>query len=213
MHCRRQPDRIINKSRHAIIAIAVFIGDSLLQWFTREGADSWRSYFTSTHNCVNLGVPGDSTDQTIQRLQEGVGLLSHPAILPPTAPKLCVLLIGTNDIGRGRAEDYIAAQIGEILHLIKAKLVNVQILLLGLLPRQSLSHKPAKINEVLAQYDDCGKSVRFLDVSASFSTVKNGKLVINSKFYSDGLHLTREGYRMLAESIAPVFSEMMTMTV
>ena len=116
------------------------MGDSILQWFTQAGSASWSKYFTSTYNCVNLGIPGITTDQTIQRLQSG-RLLDHPRILPATVPKVCTLMIGTNDIGWGQSEAYIAAQITEIIQILQEKLAPVQILLLGILPRQSTDRK------------------------------------------------------------------------
>lgn len=93
----------------------VFVGDSLIQWFTRDGVKYWTQYFTDNYNCINLGVPGITTEETINRLTKGQALERDPNLLPSDVRKIVPLLIGTNDIGMRYDEHYIADHIKQII--------------------------------------------------------------------------------------------------
>lgn len=104
----------------------VFVGDSLIEWFARDGSKYWTQYFTNNYNCLNLGVAGITTQETIHRLTTGQALERDPNLLPSNVPKVCPLLIGTNDIGMRYDEHYISDHIkkiiGESITLLKLKI-------------------------------------------------------------------------------------------
>lgn len=91
------------------------MGDSLIEWFARDGLKYWTEYFADSYNCVNLGVAGITTEGTIHRLTEGQVLENNPNILPSNVRKVCPLLIGTNDIGMRYGEHYISDHIKVII--------------------------------------------------------------------------------------------------
>lgn len=95
--------------------------------------------------------------------------------------------------------------------ILQDKLQNPKILLIGILPRGTLSDKPAAINEIISKYEN-GDSVRYLDLTKRFCSVdrKTGEITLHEHlFWSDQLHLSSEGYKVWAEEMLPLFKEMM----
>lgn len=99
----------------SLLCHLVFVGDSLILWFTRDGSKHWTEYFCGNYNCVNVGVPGITTAETIERLTNGPLLERAPHLLPANVRKVCPLLIGTNDIGMGYNERFISDNIKLII--------------------------------------------------------------------------------------------------
>lgn len=98
-----------------------------------------------------------------------------------------------------------------ITEILQKKLQGTKILLIGILPRGSLSEQPAAINEIISKYEN-GESVRYLDLTNKFCSVdkKTGKIELHSNLYwSDQLHLSSQGYKVWAEGMLPLFEEMM----
>lgn len=95
--------------------------------------------------------------------------------------------------------------------ILQEKLINSKILLIGILPRGSLTEKPAAINEIISKYEN-GDSIRYLDLTNKFCSVdkKTGKICLHKNLYcSDKLHLSSEGYKVWAEAMFSRFKEMM----
>ena len=68
----------------------VFIGDSITQGWERRGKDVWTKFY-GQRNAANLGIGGDRTQHVIWRLNNGN--------LAGIAPKVAVIMIGTNNSG------------------------------------------------------------------------------------------------------------------
>lgn len=115
-----------HKIKHSFYCFAVFVGDSLIEWFARDGLKYWTQYFTNNYNCINLGVAGITTQETIHRLTKGQVLERDPNLLPSDVRKVCPLLIGTNDIGMRYDAHYISDHIkliiGEFITFVKLKI-------------------------------------------------------------------------------------------
>ncbi|CAG7832389.1 unnamed protein product [Allacma fusca] len=77
----------------------VFIGDSITDWWRHDGRSVWDQYYEHL-GAVNIGVAGDITQQTIDRIIGG-SIDSFDA-------RVVVLLIGTNDLARGHPIRYLA---------------------------------------------------------------------------------------------------------
>ena len=182
----------------------VFLGDSITQgWKDSDPARAIFGALTKPYNAVNYAIGGDSTRQTLYHLQQGV--------LDGIAPKLAVIMIGTNNLysdGNSGSDEDIAAGIKKVVATVGQKSPTTKILLLGILPRQNeyFSGRARHINQLIAPLDN-GKSVRFLDMSAAFQQ-KFG--VVKPELYvADQLHLAAPGYEVWAAQMKPLFEAML----
>ncbi|MDQ3815271.1 MAG: GDSL-type esterase/lipase family protein, partial [Armatimonadota bacterium] len=166
------------------------------------GKEVWDKNFAAL-GAANYGRGGDSTRQVLWRIQNGE--------VEGLNPKLVVLKIGTNnlydDFNAGSDEE-IAAGITAIVQELRKRLPNTKVLLLGILPRQNewFSGRAQRINAIIKNLDD-GQNVRFLDMSDKFQT-ELGK--VKPELYSgDQLHLAKQGYEVWAQTMKPLFDEML----
>lgn len=185
----------------------LFLGDSITEGWTKA-PHIWDHYFAQ-YQPANFGIGGDQTQHVIWRIEQGE--------LDGIAPKVLVLMIGTNNTTWHTAEQ-IAAADRRIVELIRAKLPQTKILLLAIFPRGLDKNKEGginpstfrmdKINAVnaeLAKLDD-GKMIRFLDINAKFLG-QDGKIPYG--IMPDQLHPNAAGYQIWADAIAPLLKEMM----
>jgi lysophospholipase L1-like esterase len=191
-----------SKKRGKDIAV-IFYGDSITMGWSNEGKNVFEEFYAS-HGAVNYGIGGDSTRQLLYRIANGE--------VDGLTPQVVILKIGTNnlydDANKGTNEE-IAQGITAVVSLLRAKLPNSKVLLLGVLPRQNdwFSGRATKINALIAKLDD-GKSIRYLDMSPHFASAP-GK--IKPELYNkDQLHLVKSGYEVWAKVMTPLFNEMMS---
>ncbi len=185
----------------------LFIGDSITEGW-KQAPHIWERYF-GKYQPANFGVAGDQTQHVIWRLVNGE--------LDGIAPKVVVLLIGTNNTRRYGGER-IAAANQRIVEIIREKLPQTKILLLAVFPRgprkgpdglpEPWEERMAAITDLnrrLAGLDD-GKTVRFLDINHVFLG-QDGR--IPAAIMPDQLHLSAAGYQLWADAIAGPLAEMM----
>ncbi|MFG6468440.1 GDSL-type esterase/lipase family protein [Roseateles sp. BYS87W] len=180
----------------------VFLGDSITQGWENEGKQVWAERFAQ-HNAVALGFGGDRTENLLWRLQQGE--------LDGMAPKVIVMMIGTNNTG-DRLEDPALTVAG-----IRANLAEIQkrqpqatVLLLALFPR---GEKPddltrrhnAKINALLPALAD-GQKVRFLDLGPA---LMNADGTLSQDILPDWLHLSPAGYAIWARSLESTLNSLL----
>lgn len=190
----------------------LFLGDSITErWHVAPHI--WQAYF-GKYEPANFGIGGDRTQHLIWQIEHGE--------LDGIAPKVTVLMIGTNNSLDYNAEE-IAAADRKIVAMIRARLPNTRILVLGILPRGPRDMKggpvtPAFIDEAakrkltidavnrdLAKLDD-GKTIRFLDMSAVFLG-QDGRIPYS--IMPDQLHPGAAGYQLWAEAMRPLLDDMM----
>jgi len=177
----------------------VFYGDSItFGW--RGAMDLWNKYWGP--HAVNYGIGGDQTQQLIWRIQNGEVDGLHP--------KVVVLMIGTNNMGQGAA--YIVKGVTTIVDLLRRKLPNTKVLLLGVFPRgdkdtRVLQWEPdiSTINSLISKHAD-GKNVVYLDMRSSFLADPNH---LKAGIFPDGLHLNHDGYQIWADTMAPTLKKML----
>ena len=184
----------------------LFIGDSITQGWEGEGKAAWESTFAK-HGAINLGIGGDRTEHVLWRLRSGnLEGLAKPAA--GQAPKVAVVMIGTNNSGNTEPVDT-ATGIALIVRELRAQLPETKILLLAIFPREEkpgqLRAKNAKVNDLIKPLAD-GKHVVFLDIGASL-TEADGTL--DKKIMPDFLHLSPEGYARWATAIEPTLGELL----
>jgi lysophospholipase L1-like esterase len=180
----------------------LFLGDSITANWSKA-PEVWKEYYEK-HQAANFGIGSDKTENVIWRIENGE--------LDGIAPRVVVLLIGTNNSGSHKGTE-IAAANEKIVRLIRAKLPAAKVLLLGIFPRGPRGKdNPAARMEViksanaqLAKLDD-GKHVRFLDIGAKLCDA-DGK--IPAEIMPDQLHLSVEGYKIWAVAMQPLLDEML----
>ena len=176
----------------------LFLGDSITDYWKREGKPIWEKAFSPYHPC-NFGISGDQTTNLIYRITDS-------GIPAQTDPKLCIVMIGTNNPGYfkgGEAPEKTAMGIlGAVEHLL-VRFPDTHVLLLGIFPRgtgpqDKLRQHNDRINAILAQcklprttYANINR--RFLDSS--------GKLLPGIS--RDNLHFTEKGYAIWADAVLP----------
>ena len=201
--------------RHELTTAAVkkakpqilFIGDSITHFFggeqfdsyTLRGQPTWGEFY-APRNAGNLGFGWDKTENVIWRLQHGA--------IDGVAPKLVVMMIGTNNTGTCSAPD-IAAGIEVIVQELNNRLPQSKILLLGIFPRGEKPgpqrEKIAEINGIVAKLNGT-HNVTYLDIGRKFLTPEG---LITKDIMPDFLHPNEKGYRIWAESIEPTVKKLM----
>ncbi len=203
------------QKRHELTSAAVkrakpqilFIGDSITHFFGGEQFDSYAlrgqqtwGEFYAPRKAGNLGFGWDKTENVLWRLQHGA--------IDGIAPKLIVMMIGTNNTSNCSAPD-IAAGITAIVLELEKRLPQSKILLLGVFPRGEKPgpqrDKIAEINQGLAKLDGT-HHVTFLDIGPKFLTPEG---LITKDIMPDFLHPNEKGYRIWAEAIEPTVKKLM----
>jgi lysophospholipase L1-like esterase len=172
----------------------LWIGDSITHGWEDGGRAIWEERYAPL-GALNLGFSGDRTEQVLWRLQEGE--------VEGIAPKVTVIMIGTNNTGhRMDAAEATSAGIEAILASLKERLPDTKILLLGIFPRGNDAKDPArqlneKINAIISTYAD-GQRVHYLDIGKRFLN-PDGTLMLD--VMPDALHPNESGYQLWADAI------------
>ena len=190
----------------------LFLGDSITERW-KVAPQVWEEHYAK-YAPANFGIGGDRTQHVIWRIEHGE--------LDGIAPKVAVLMIGTNNSADYQAAD-IAAADRKIVAMMRTKMPDAKILLLGIFPRgprdakggpvtpaqvdeaAKRMHTIAAVNRDLAKLDD-GKTIRFLDIGAVFLG-PDGK--IPNAIMPDQLHPGPAGYQLWADAMQPLLEDMM----
>ena len=189
----------------------LFIGDSITHFWegtiyptdsephSAAGQAVWDEYY-SQRNAVNIGIGGDKIENILWRLDHGN--------IDGISPKLIVLLAGTNNAADNTAEE-IADGIVAIIDKLQLKLPASEILLLSIFPR---GEHPNDRRTILANASETAAAriadrdkVHYMDIAANFLS-KDG--ILSPDIMPDARHPNEQGYRIWAESIEPIVSEL-----
>ncbi|MEO1148323.1 MAG: GDSL-type esterase/lipase family protein [Cyanobacteria bacterium J06638_22] len=183
--------------------LTILLGDSISTWFPNDLLLSNRSW-------LNQGIPGD----------DSTGLLRRLKLLDPTSPTIIFLMIGINALLRGASDDLILSNHRQIIGYLKtvhpATEIVVQLILphaaaaatfegrdrLLVVPNQRIIHLNRELEAIATE-----SGVDFLDLYPLF-TDDRGNLPMNLS--TDGLHLSREGYRVWRFGLQMYFQEIAT---
>jgi len=168
----------------------LFYGDSITAgWPVHE--------FFPNHSLLNRGIGGDSVYGLHYRLNDDVF---------PYTPRRVFMLIGINGIQE--PEDRIIAHIRTLAEMIRTK--GITVALSSILPlrarpkgdnRVQYLDKIARINSALKQAAEAGPNLLYLDYHAAVRD-NTGQLA-DECAEEDGLHVTFEAYRRMAEIVRP----------
>ena len=163
----------------------IFLGNSIT-----EGGD-WKALFPEK-NVVNRGISGDVTDGVLFRLDE----------VTSSKPSKVFLLIGTNDMARGKSVDYVLTNTEKIILQIKAQSKDTKIYLQSILPinptvgekfeghkknHQNIIEANKRLKMLAKQH-----KIKFINLHKAMSTDEK---YLKPEYTFDGLHLSNEGYK------------------
>jgi lysophospholipase L1-like esterase len=167
----------------------VMLGDSLTQ------RTDWSALLGRP--IANRGVSGDTIELVRRRLGAVVAL----------RPKVLFLLIGINDLLGGTPPERVAEQHAQLVKEIRTRLPETRVVVEALLPvREALLRTQdefvsaatvVKTNALIAKANG-GPTPDWLDANSLLAD-SSGQL--DSRFTSDGLHLSGAGYRVWADEL------------
>ncbi|MGH7152608.1 MAG: GDSL-type esterase/lipase family protein [Acetobacteraceae bacterium] len=189
----------------------VWLGDSITQDWEKPAFQPAWSHFYGDRHAVNLGFVGDTTSSVLWRIEHGE--------IDGLSPKVVILLIGANNMGRPHWSAADTAQgIGAIIAQLRDRLPHTKILLLSVLPSQRsawITATTADINRALeATYaEQRVPGVTYLDVTPVF--MKSGRL--DTGMFLDptmhppepALHPDPDAQAKLAAAIEPTVAALM----
>lgn len=180
-------------------ADVLWIGDSIVQKWETSGKAVWDKYYAG-RNAVNLGISGDKTEHVLWRLEN--------CNLECVKPKLAIVMIGQNNGPSNTAEE-IAEGVTAIVKLLRQKLPDMKILLLGIFFRGENPNdeqlKLAKANDIIAKLAD-DKHVFYLNINKVFLRPDG---TIPKSLMPDCEHPNEEGCLVWAEAIEPKVAELL----
>lgn len=136
----------------------------------------------------NRGISGDTTSGVLDRLNT----ISNSI-------KQVFIMIGVNDIMRGKDEDYVFENYKQILKFFKDKGVNIVIqstLYIGEKRKSDFNPKIKKLNDNLLKYAK-NNEITFIDLNRYFS-INN---TLKDEVSYDDLHLNGSAYKIWAKEI------------
>jgi lysophospholipase L1-like esterase len=186
----------------------LFLGDSITdgwRWGT-GGSKIWPQVY-APRAAANFGIGWDRIQNVLWRVENGE--------LENIAPKVVVLLIGTNNSGneddghpRNTTPEIIAG-ISNLVRQIQFRLPQSKILLLGLFPRgqkgDPIREQVKAVNAGISTLADDGKT-RFLDLGDKFLEPDG---TLSRGLFPDLLHPNERGYRIWTDAMEPTLAEML----
>ena len=165
----------------------LFLGDSLTDYFDLE------TYFPG-QPVVNSGIAGNTTDQILASMKTRVYDYN---------PSKIFLLIGTNDLRDGKAQEAVVQNVEKIIEEIQTNRKQAEIFVESLYPvNGSVSSAVGvrsneaiqNINAQLEKY--CKKkNLTYIDM---YSKLQDEQGNLQTQYTVDGLHLNDEGYQIVA---------------
>ncbi len=175
----------------------ILIGDSITwEWEANKdtGLKVWPQL--KEFNPGTFAISGDRTEHVLWRLLNGNLNL-------PTAPKVAVLMIGTNNTGqRQDSPEQIAGGTKAILDEISKRFPDIEILLYGIFPRGASPKNATRknndaANQLVSQFAD-GEKIHYININKEFLHPDG---TLNDACFRDGVHLSEAGYQVWADSL------------
>lgn len=181
----------------------LFVGDSITSGWTAgngKGITVWNANFASL-NAANFGIASDRTENVLWRMQNGE--------LENISPKVCVLMVGTNNMAHNAVPE-IAEGIAAIVKTIREKCPRTKILLLGIFPRsKNPNHefrlKIVRTNALISKLND-NEHIHYLDIGQKFLRPDG---TMPRDIMPDYLHPNTKGYQIWADAILPKLKELL----
>ena len=164
-------------------SVIAFVGDSIT-----AGGD-WGAWFPDD-TAQNFGVGGNTSDDLLERLDTVI----------EAQPDIVVLLIGTNDFAWRQPVEHIVRNIESVLVKLRKALPDAQLLVQGILPRESgYAHVIKDVNTHVRQFASTVRA-QYLDLWPALADAEGG---LREEYTADQLHLNDEGYRAWLAELKP----------
>ncbi|MBR5543924.1 MAG: lysophospholipase [Clostridia bacterium] len=195
---KRENYRILNEE-YALQNQTILLGDSITDFFNYF--ELFYDYSKQNNTLVyNRGISGDTTDRLLERLNDNVLNIN---------PKNIVLLIGTNDIGRGLPLSMSIENVSKIIEITKEKCPDVNFILQAVYPinRGMRDRFEKRSNEKIELMNK-----EFIKLSKKYDCVwlditdklKDETGNLKKEYTFDGLHLNVSAYKIIAENVIPL---------
>ncbi len=186
----------------------ILIGNSILNQLDKKDRKAVRAKHLEKYNTINMGFSGDRTENVIWRLQNGE--------LENINPKVALLLIGTNNTDGHHFPtinypNELEEATWKICEIIREKLPNTEILLMGILPfgRKIPNYRNTinkETNKLISEFPNRDKHIHYIDISDAFLD-SNGKVI--KKIMPDYLHPNAEGHMIMFDRLENKIEELM----
>ncbi len=186
----------------------ILIGNSIINDLELIDRKEVRDKYLNKYKTLNLGFSGDRTENVIWRLLNGE--------IDGIHPKVAVVLIGTNNTDGNNyptinTAPELAEGIWKICQIIKKKLPETQILLLGISPfGQNLPNYRNTINQnvnkLISKFPEKDNTIHYLYIGNIFLK-EDGR--IDSKLMPDYLHPGVEGDLLWFQTMQPYIEVLM----
>lgn len=173
---RKKPDRLM-----------VMAGDSISLWFPPDLLPSDRTW-------LNQAISGETT----------TGLLKRLNAFDQTEPQAIFVMIGINDLLKGRDDQEVLSNYEEIIATLKREHPKSKIIVQSILPRAKEKVTVVNAQQVLELSNERiyqlnrrlaaiaqQKKVAFLDLQPLFT---DNEGFLRPELTTDGLHLSQQGY-------------------
>lgn len=175
----------IFKQQPIITGKVMMVGNSIT-----EGGD-WKKLLNDS-SCINRGISGDVTFGVLNRLEDII----------QRKPSRLFLLIGINDLSRNTPNEVIIKNIFNIVSRIREGSPQTAIFVQSILPLnegfknfpEQFKNKKQHVAAINGQLAKDAEKLKFTFINLHSKFVdKNGNL--ETKFATDGLHLSASGYQ------------------
>lgn len=185
--------------KYALKNQTVLLGDSITDFF-----NYYELFYdfckTSGQAVYNRGISGDTTDRLLERLYDNVLAIE---------PKNLVLLIGTNDIGRGLPLSMTLENVEKIITETKKACPDVNFIIEAVYPiNENIRDKfekrsNKKINVMNSEFIKLCKKHNcvWLDFT---DELKDSDGNLKEELTYDGLHINVQAYEIIAQNVIPL---------
>lgn len=197
----------------------VFFGDSITwSWSLgpATGRELWESQFAA-YKPINMGNSGDITPVMLHRVTRG-----NLAFPDGRQPRVAVLLCGINnfivkqsaggkekwELGPDCPPEDIAHGQRAIAQVFRRRLPQTRLIMMALLPVADGTkwEKCQRVNAINASLTLDSNEVAYINLQNSFLQPDG---TLNRALFTDGIHLSKEGYQAWAKGLAPVMEDFM----
>jgi lysophospholipase L1-like esterase len=173
----------------------VFYGSSSIRLWTTLGEDI-------DPRVVNLGF-GGSTLEACRYF--------FARLVAPVRPRSLLLYAGDNDLGDGRGVDAVFADFRGLAGLVPSMLGEIPFGFISVKPspvRCAIGERIRKLNELVRSDIESRPGGYYVDVYSAMLDESGEPRA--GLFLADGLHLSREGYRLWSRLLAPYRDRILT---
>ena len=171
----------------------VFMGDSITEGWSLSDPD-----FFKKNSFVNRGIGGQTSPQMLLRFKQDAIHLN---------PNMVIINAGTNDIAENTGPSNQEMIIDNITSMAEICMKNnIDVALSTILPvfkyswNENIINVPEKIssvNKILKKYTE-NNNIQFIDYYSSMVDEQKGLM---SAYGTDGVHPTKEGYKVMADTL------------